>query len=224
MHKQHSYKFVEKKEETDLRVLKTRRLIEEAFVQLMEEKGYTEISVKEIAERATINRATFYAHFIDKEDLFRYFLKRSFEQILIIKKPDDSNSESKFLESLLTSVFEYMDWLAGKCQNKKSNGDLPLPEELLRVQLNELIFTRIEKLKKENREIKIESEVLALACSSTIVSVARSWSQKWQRPPLQEVKKQLQIMIEALLEVASIHIDWDYCLPEVKSKTSKAAN
>ena len=53
----------------DLRVLKTRRIIKDAFVELLKEREFPDISVKMIVEKAIINRSTFYRNFKDKYDL-----------------------------------------------------------------------------------------------------------------------------------------------------------
>lgn len=53
----------------DPRVRRTRRLIEDAFRALAAERPFSEISVGAVTDRATVNRATFYAHYRDKEDL-----------------------------------------------------------------------------------------------------------------------------------------------------------
>lgn len=50
----------------DPRVTRTRKLIRDALVSLLAEKNFESISVQDIAGRATVNRATFYAHFTDK--------------------------------------------------------------------------------------------------------------------------------------------------------------
>lgn len=50
----------------DPRVTRTRKLIRDALISLLMEKSFESISVQDIAERATVNRATFYAHFQDK--------------------------------------------------------------------------------------------------------------------------------------------------------------
>ena len=47
----------------DLRVKKTERAIRKAFYELMLEKPIPKITVKELAERAEINKTTFYAHY-----------------------------------------------------------------------------------------------------------------------------------------------------------------
>lgn len=53
----------------DLRVVRTKTAIRNAFVELIEEKGFDAITVKDITTKANINRGTFYAHYQDKFDL-----------------------------------------------------------------------------------------------------------------------------------------------------------
>ncbi len=45
-------------------------MLRDAMIELIGEKGYDAISVQDITARATLNRATFYLHYRDKEDLF----------------------------------------------------------------------------------------------------------------------------------------------------------
>lgn len=53
----------------DLRVIKTKNLIKGAFIDLVEEKGFDRVTVKDICSKALINRNTFYLHYYDKVDL-----------------------------------------------------------------------------------------------------------------------------------------------------------
>ena len=58
----------------DPRILRTKKLLVESFQQVSREKKMSQITVKDITERATVNRATFYAHFTDKYDILDYTL------------------------------------------------------------------------------------------------------------------------------------------------------
>jgi AcrR family transcriptional regulator len=53
----------------DRRVRRTRRLLSEALIALIMEKGYSKITVQDILDRADVGRSTFYAHFRDREAL-----------------------------------------------------------------------------------------------------------------------------------------------------------
>ena len=55
----------------DRRSRRTRKLLGDALVSLILEKSYDSITVRDIVERANVGRSTFYAHYYDKEDLFR---------------------------------------------------------------------------------------------------------------------------------------------------------
>ncbi|MDP4092218.1 MAG: TetR/AcrR family transcriptional regulator [Bacillota bacterium] len=66
----------------DRRIMRTRNMLYDAFLDLMIEKGYESITVQDIIDRANIGRSTFYLHFTDKENLLlsnmeqlRHFLK-----------------------------------------------------------------------------------------------------------------------------------------------------
>ena len=60
----------------DRRVRRTRRLLSEAFIELVAEQGYDAVRVEDILERADIARTTFYAHFRDKRDLLKFVANR----------------------------------------------------------------------------------------------------------------------------------------------------
>ncbi|WP_308465263.1 TetR/AcrR family transcriptional regulator [Rathayibacter soli] len=55
--------------EQDRRVRRTRKALHETFISLVLEKGYDQLTVQDILDRADIGRSTFYAHYRDKEAL-----------------------------------------------------------------------------------------------------------------------------------------------------------
>ena len=54
---------------TDRRVLRTRKMLLEGLTDLLKEKDIKDISVKELADYADINRCTFYLHYKDVYDM-----------------------------------------------------------------------------------------------------------------------------------------------------------
>ncbi|WP_242219747.1 TetR/AcrR family transcriptional regulator [Bacillus cereus group sp. BfR-BA-01380] len=84
------------KNSNDPRVKRTRQAIRDALISLIHEKGFDSITVQDIAEKATVNRATFYSHYYDKYDL----LDKSTEEMLatfadILKPKELDKSEFK---------------------------------------------------------------------------------------------------------------------------------
>ncbi|MEK3792920.1 TetR family transcriptional regulator [Paenibacillus sp. FSL R7-0204] len=80
----------------DPRVLRTRQLIRTAFRDLLQRKGYDAITIKDIAQEATINRATFYAHFEDKYALLDEVTEQAFHERI----PEQVVNAEEFTEDI----------------------------------------------------------------------------------------------------------------------------
>ena len=61
---------MKKSKKQDIRVIRTRAAVRRAFLELAENKSVADISIKEIAETAKINRTTFYLHYKTIEDIY----------------------------------------------------------------------------------------------------------------------------------------------------------
>lgn len=62
----------------DLRVRRTRKLLQQAFIECTIEKGFAALTVRDITERAMVNRSTFYRHYLDKYDLLEQYLNEMY--------------------------------------------------------------------------------------------------------------------------------------------------
>ncbi|PIH56984.1 TetR/AcrR family transcriptional regulator [Paenibacillus sp. LK1] len=67
----------------DPRVIRTRQLIQDAFFYHLNKKDFSAITVQDITQKATINRATFYAHFADKYELLESVLSYAFQEYVL---------------------------------------------------------------------------------------------------------------------------------------------
>lgn len=65
----------------DPRVRRTRQLLRQALWELIPEKGYEAITIQDIADRATLNRTTFYLHYHDKADLLYQGIAEVFDEL-----------------------------------------------------------------------------------------------------------------------------------------------
>src|SRR6266567_4716760 len=68
--------------QADPRVRRTRKLLQQALTDLLAEKSFHSINVQDVVDRATVNRATFYAHFTDKYALLDYVVGDWFREEL----------------------------------------------------------------------------------------------------------------------------------------------
>jgi AcrR family transcriptional regulator len=74
--------------ENDLRIRKTRKLIRDAFIKLLNIKGFNAITINNIADTAMINRSTFYLHYTDKFDLMQKATEEAIQNILQLVAPE----------------------------------------------------------------------------------------------------------------------------------------
>lgn len=72
----------------DFRVKRTKKNIKEGFMTLMKDKPYNKITIKEITEKAEVNRNTFYLHYLDKDDLLDKLMNDSFQKMTDRMKTD----------------------------------------------------------------------------------------------------------------------------------------
>jgi len=87
-------------DKNDRRNRRTRQALGDALVELMMEKGYEAISVKDIIERANVGRSTFYSHYADKEELFVSQLDRLVELLSQHAPQDTPEGGNPFFPSL----------------------------------------------------------------------------------------------------------------------------
>ena len=92
----------------DPRVTRTRKLIRDSLTSLLAEKSFESISVQDIAERATINRATFYAHFTDKFALLEALVREDVAARLSEGDPLSASDTRAMLLAVGKNVFAFV--------------------------------------------------------------------------------------------------------------------
>lgn len=100
----------------DPRAIKTRQQIVDAFQQLIQTKHFEQITVKHITELAHINRATFYAHFIDKYELLEMVLNARTYDDLAPYFDGEVALDNQLLEKLLLSIMSIHEQMNSSCR------------------------------------------------------------------------------------------------------------
>ena len=86
-------------DKNDRRSQRTRQALGDAFVELLMEKGYDALSIKDVIERANVGRSTFYSHYADKDELFVGQLDRLMD-LLSQHIPQEHTEGNPFFPSL----------------------------------------------------------------------------------------------------------------------------
>lgn len=97
---------------TDLRVLKSRSAIENAFINLVELKGFENITITEIAEKAMVNRNTIYLNYGSKEDILQSIIEGTIQKYfgqLDINYFKSIGVNKRRIEALYRNLFKAID-------------------------------------------------------------------------------------------------------------------
>lgn len=138
----------------DLRVKKTLINIKKAFFDIKKRKPLDKISVKELSEKAMINKATFYLHYKDIYDLSEKVEKDLIDEMMTeIKKCKlQKNRESyhKMIETVNKTVLSYYDQIIVVFTDNKNSRFV----EHFQNSIMEYICTEIPEF-RNNDEIKL---------------------------------------------------------------------
>ena len=110
------------KTSNDRRFRKNKQAIQRAYIDLVVEKGYQGITVTDVANRADINRMTFYAHYETVEDIFAEFVDDMEGYIIdAVSKEEEFTLEKLFsiLNSLMYKEEKFFRYVAkeGNCND-----------------------------------------------------------------------------------------------------------
>ncbi len=154
-------------------------MIVEAFMALVAEKGYEAVSVQDIADRAMINRATFYAHFRDKQDLYDAIFDAALDKISIFFDPEKLVSgntiQVRKIEKILTQIYEVI-YLKRDFYLTILNGSSTEP---FRERLAKILYERyndiFNRLKITENEMEIPIDFIIEYMSSIFMGTLHWW-------------------------------------------------
>jgi len=159
-------------EKLDPRVRRTRHMLDQAFIELLAEKGFDGIAVQDVTDRAGVNRATFYAHFQDKFALLDYSIRSSFREEIRKRLLDSCHFSLENLHHLIVAVCEFTSNLSSNCVPAQRQFE-PLVEKQIKDQLYGLILMWLSKT-----ESSVSPETSATAASWAIYGLAMQWNRE----------------------------------------------
>jgi AcrR family transcriptional regulator len=160
--------------ENDPRVIRTRQLIQDAFNSLSKEKNFNDITIRDITERATINRTTFYAHFADKYVLIESLVSDTFMTVVCQQLRCQNELTAETLRSLIIAVCDYHEQLSTGCK-RTAQSIFPLIEAKVKAQLEQLVSNWLAKMAIVP-EAEKSVQWAAVMVSQSIYSAAHLWN------------------------------------------------
>ncbi len=188
---------IKEQEKLDPRVKRTRRLLEAALESLIGEKGFHAITVQDIAGRAGVNRATFYAHFDDKYDLLDHGIRQGFIQEIDKRMLNACHYSPENLRNLIVAVCEYIHGINSHCKPAQAQFE-SLVESQVKTVLHELLIKWLERV-----QVGVAPGTAATAASWAIYGLASQWSHSNDQKPVDEFALEVLPLVSANLNLTS---------------------
>lgn len=178
-------------ETTDPRILRSRRMLMEALARLLNKKEFEDVSVQEIADEATLNRATFYLHYADKNALLQAMTESRF-RALIERRGITFNDCNGALRAIALGVCDYLAETTG------------CPSQLARMPLQGSIIPIVEDMFKEGLALHgtapgVDAGLLATTAAWATFGAARRWLQTANRIPAEEMAARIETLVSSML-------------------------
>ncbi len=153
----------------DPRIRRTRQMLFEAFKALLAEKTFDLITVQDIAERSTLNRATFYDHFTDKFALLGAMMGERFGAFIEVRMGENKGTCEGALRQLILAACDFLAEVSSGCQKHQSQFE-PMVESQVKSVMREFLLVGLQKHGVKNPELK------ATMVSWAIAGAALQWS------------------------------------------------
>jgi AcrR family transcriptional regulator len=182
-------------ETTDPRILRSRRMLMESLAKLLTKKKFEDISVQEIADEATLNRATFYLHYPDKAALLQAMTEARFRDLIVRRGISFTNCDGA-LRAIALGVCDYLA--------ESTN----CPDQLVRIPLEGSIIPVVEGmfqdgLARHGMAPGVDAALLATTAAWAVFGGARRWFQTPDRIPAEEMAAKIETMVKSVFLSAS---------------------
>jgi AcrR family transcriptional regulator len=182
-------------ETTDPRILRSRHMLMEALAKLLIHKSFDDISIQEIADEATLNRATFYLHYPDKNALLQAMAATRFGELIARRGLSFTDCDGA-LRAIALGVCDYLAETTG------------CPGQLAKMPLEGSIIPVVEDMFRKGAADHamapgVDPQLLATTAAWAIFGAARRWYQAPDRIPAEEMAARIEAMVKPIFLSAS---------------------
>jgi AcrR family transcriptional regulator len=200
---------MEEKRKEDRRITRTKTALNQAFSELVKEKGYESLTIEEITSRANLGRTTFYLHYQDKEDLLLEGLETRLSVLAndIIKHPLVfwfSEKNNTLIRSIFETFKENADifrLISNEQINKIYERFQKMTTRVIKELINESPWAQ-----KKARHIPVPLDYVIVYFTGAMWSSIIWWAQNDFSQPADEVAKSFRtLFIPSLMHILKVN-------------------
>lgn len=166
----------------------------------MEKKSFDEISVQDITEEATVNRATFYDHYTDKFALLDAMIGGGFHKLLAERQVGYDGTCPSAASAIILAACDYLSQeLGGKAECKRQSAFEPLIESAITAAIRRILMGGMPKA---GFTMGVPPEMLATTASWAIYGAVKEWVHMENRPAAEEIVPVILRLVLPILAAA----------------------
>jgi len=180
----------------DPRIRRTRQLLHGALRNLMQTKSFEEISVQDITDMATVNRATFYDHYTDKFALLDAMVAGGFHMLLHERSVRYDGTCPSAASAIILAACDYLTQThtsSTECQRQSAFE--PLVEAAVTAAIRRVLM---EGMPKDGFITGFPPPMIATTASWAIYRAVKEWFSTPDRPPAEEI---VPIILQLVLPI-----------------------
>ena len=184
------------KPEIDPRIRRTRVLLQDALFNLLKTTPFESITVQDITAEATVSRATFYAHYLDKHDLLNCMTDVRFQALLNERGVRFDGTCDSALRAILLGVCDYLQSVVDNSGPDRQALDPYLETAVIAV-VNRMSEEGLRQQTAWHGPLTIG--MVASTVSWALYGAARSWVYMEGRPRAESVADNVVALLTLLI-------------------------
>ena len=174
----------------DPRVKRTRDVLQQALVELVQEKPFGKVTVQDIVVRAEVNRATFYDHFEDKYELLNYALNEAFRERIEQKLSENAQLTLADLRCLILTTCDFLGEFLSHCAPIHSFSEQAIMFVQVQVCIQSMLMTWFKSASSISAGVdKIDS--ITMTTSWAIWGSVFQWARTGCKIPAEQLTDQI---------------------------------
>jgi AcrR family transcriptional regulator len=184
----------------DPRIRRTRKLLQGALGTLMQSKSFDEISVQDITEAATVNRATFYDHYTDKYALLDALVAGGFHELLHERHLRYQTGCPAALGAIIEATCDFLTQAHSGGDCDRQSAFQPLMDAAIVAAIRRLLM---EGLERAQQPPAVSPNIVASTASWAIAGGVKQWLSQPDRSPVETFVPQLLQLVLPMLDAAA---------------------